>query len=106
MVSQDLYTQGVEVNTVCGVDAAWLQLLTQPCSLISLALLALGILVAIYFSIYAKFFCKHISKINRDKCLKIWESKIYLAINAWTLGHEHATPTDVGTSAILAFFWR
>ena len=65
---------------------------------------ALGTVVAIIFSIYAKFFGKHVSKINRDKCLKIWVSKIYLAINAWTLGHEHATPTDVGTSAILAFF--
>ena len=49
---------------------------------------ALGEFVAINFSINAKFFGKHLSKINRDKCLKIWGSKMYLAIkkcpNTWT----------------------
>ena len=44
------------------------------------------------------------SKINRDKCLEIWGSKTYLEINAWTPGHEHAAPTDVGTSVIWAIF--
>ena len=68
--------------------------------------LALGTVVAIYFSINAKFSGKYLSKINRDKCLKIWGSKIYLVINAQTPGHKHATPKDVGTSAILAIFWR
>ena len=67
--------------------------------------LALGMVIAIIFSINAKFFGKYLSKINRDKCLKIWGSKIYLVINAQTPGHEHATPKDVGTSAILAIFW-
>ena len=66
----------------------------------------LGIFVAIIFSMNAKFFGKYLSKINRDKCLKIWGSKIYLVINAQTPGHKHATPKDIGTSAMLAIFWR
>ena len=44
-------------------------------------IIALAIFVAIFFSINAWFFAKHLSKINRNKCLRIWESKVYLAIN-------------------------
>ena len=44
------------------------------------------------------------SKINRNKCLQIWGSKIYLEINAWTPGDEHSAPKDVGTSANWAIF--
>lgn len=50
---------------------------------------ALSKLVAIIFSINAWFSGGAISKINRDKCLKFWGSKIYLAINASKSGHEH-----------------
>eukprot|EP00966_Prymnesium_polylepis_P129027 2983806-Prymnesium_polylepis.1 len=51
--------------------------------------LALAELVATIFSINAWFSREGISKINRDKCLKNGGSKIYLAINASTSGHEH-----------------
>ena len=43
--------------------------------------LAQAKLVAIFFSTNAWFFGKRLSKINHDKCLKLWGSKINLAIN-------------------------
>ena len=65
------------------------------------------ILVAIIFSINAWFSGGAKSKINRDKCLKIWGSKIYLEINAWTPGQRSTRDTDANvgrTSAHSAIF--